>query len=123
MTDTRVQACAQCCQKMVIPPTPLTDAEVIKTMTDMEDVIRYRLRMHEIVPIEMAQHRIGTIFSECNKPPLTILLISRRPRLFHCTEPLRNFIVLERWPEGGRLVLRSCGVFDYCRRRSHRYTK
>ncbi|KAJ7874735.1 mediator complex subunit MED14-domain-containing protein [Mycena olivaceomarginata] len=46
-------------KKMVIPPTPLTDAEVIKTMTDMEDLIRYRLRMHEIVPIEMAQHRIA----------------------------------------------------------------
>ncbi|KAJ7928568.1 mediator complex subunit MED14-domain-containing protein [Mycena leptocephala] len=46
-------------KKMIIPSTPLTDAEVIKTLTDMEDVIRYRLRMHEIIPVEMAQHRIA----------------------------------------------------------------
>lgn len=45
---------------MIIPPTPLTDAEVVKTLTDMEDAIRYRLRLHEIIPVEMAQHRIGT---------------------------------------------------------------
>ncbi|KAJ6495613.1 mediator complex subunit MED14-domain-containing protein [Mycena vitilis] len=46
-------------KKMIIPPTPLTDSEVMKTLTDMEDAIRYRLRMHEIVPVEMAQHRIA----------------------------------------------------------------
>ncbi|KAJ7755751.1 mediator complex subunit MED14-domain-containing protein [Mycena maculata] len=46
-------------KKMIIPSTPLTDAEVVKTLTDMEDVIRYRLRMHEIIPVEMAQHRIA----------------------------------------------------------------
>ncbi|KAJ7782911.1 mediator complex subunit MED14-domain-containing protein [Mycena metata] len=46
-------------KKMIIPSTPLTDAEVIKTLTDMEDVIRYRLRLHEIIPVEMAQHRIA----------------------------------------------------------------
>ncbi|KAK7057435.1 mediator of RNA polymerase II transcription subunit 14 [Favolaschia claudopus] len=46
-------------KKSVIPPTPLTDAEVVSTLTEMEDVIRYRLRMHEFVPVEMAQHRIA----------------------------------------------------------------
>ncbi|KAJ7078861.1 mediator complex subunit MED14-domain-containing protein [Mycena belliarum] len=46
-------------KKMIIPPPPLTDAEVAKTLTDMEDVIRYRLRLHEIIPVEMAQHRIA----------------------------------------------------------------
>ncbi|KAJ7188529.1 mediator complex subunit MED14-domain-containing protein [Mycena filopes] len=46
-------------KKMIIPPTPLTDAEVIKTLTDMEDVIRYRLRLHEIIPVEMGQHHIA----------------------------------------------------------------
>ncbi|KAF7375946.1 Mediator of RNA polymerase II transcription subunit 14 [Mycena sanguinolenta] len=46
-------------KKMVIPPTPLTDAEVIKTMKDMEDVIRFRIRIHEILPVEMAKHRIA----------------------------------------------------------------
>ncbi|KAF8170264.1 mediator complex subunit MED14-domain-containing protein [Mycena galopus ATCC 62051] len=46
-------------KKMIIPPTPLTDTEVIKTLNDMEDVIRYRIRVHEIVPVEMAQPRIA----------------------------------------------------------------
>ncbi|KAJ7128933.1 mediator complex subunit MED14-domain-containing protein [Mycena crocata] len=46
-------------KKMIIPPTPLTDFEVVKTLSDMEDVIRYRLRLHEIIPVEMAQHRIA----------------------------------------------------------------
>ncbi|KAJ7209599.1 mediator complex subunit MED14-domain-containing protein [Mycena pura] len=48
-----------CVKKMIVPLTPLTDAEVLKTLTEMEDVIRYRLRMHEIIPVEMAQHRIA----------------------------------------------------------------
>ncbi|KAM6502426.1 Mediator complex subunit MED14 domain containing protein [Amanita muscaria] len=36
----------------------LSDSEVNKIMTDMEEVMRYRLRMSEIIPIEMARHRI-----------------------------------------------------------------
>lgn len=36
----------------------MTDAEVSKTLRDMEDVIRYRLRMSEIIPVEMSQYRI-----------------------------------------------------------------
>ena len=44
---------------MAIPPTLLTDAEVIKTLSDMEETIRYRLRMTEIFPVEMSQHHIG----------------------------------------------------------------
>ncbi|KAJ7668443.1 mediator complex subunit MED14-domain-containing protein [Mycena polygramma] len=46
-------------KKMIIPPTPLTDSEVMKTLTDMEHAIRHRLRMHEIIPVEMAKHRIA----------------------------------------------------------------
>ncbi|KAG1871755.1 mediator complex subunit MED14-domain-containing protein [Suillus subalutaceus] len=45
--------------KSIIPITPLTDAEVISTLSDMEDAIRYRLRMSEIIPVEMFQHRIA----------------------------------------------------------------
>ena len=44
---------------MAIPPTPLTDVEVIKTLSDMEETIRYRLRMTEIFPVEMSQYHIG----------------------------------------------------------------
>lgn len=44
---------------MAIPQTPLTDEEVRRTLTDMEDIIRYRLRMTEIIPVEMSNYRIG----------------------------------------------------------------
>jgi mediator of RNA polymerase II transcription subunit 14 len=44
---------------MAIPPTPLTDAEVAQTLFDMEETIRYRLRLKEIIPVEMSRYRIG----------------------------------------------------------------
>ncbi|ESK91030.1 hypothetical protein Moror_16335 [Moniliophthora roreri MCA 2997] len=46
-------------KKSIIPPTPLTDAQVLKTLRDIQDVIRYRLRLREIIPIEMSRHRIA----------------------------------------------------------------
>ncbi|KAK0454745.1 mediator complex subunit MED14-domain-containing protein [Armillaria borealis] len=46
-------------KKSIIPPHPLTDAEVLKTLTDMEDVMRYRLRLTEIIPVEMSHYRIS----------------------------------------------------------------
>lgn len=46
-------------KKSIIPITPLTDAEVVSTLSDMEHAIRYRLRMSEIIPVEMLQHRIA----------------------------------------------------------------
>ncbi|KAG2354230.1 mediator complex subunit MED14-domain-containing protein [Suillus spraguei] len=46
-------------KKHFIPVTPLTDAEVVSTLSEMEDAIRYRLRMSEIIPVEMSQHRIA----------------------------------------------------------------
>ncbi|KAK0212615.1 mediator complex subunit MED14-domain-containing protein [Desarmillaria ectypa] len=46
-------------KKSIIPPRPLTDAEVLKTLTDMEDVMRYRLRLTEIIPVEMSHYRIS----------------------------------------------------------------
>ncbi|KAF8637952.1 hypothetical protein AX16_010585 [Volvariella volvacea WC 439] len=48
-----------CIKKTIIPPTPLTDDEIDKILSDMEDVIRYRLRMAEIIPVEMSSHRIA----------------------------------------------------------------
>lgn len=50
-------------QKSLIPVTPLTDSQVTQTFRDMEDVIRYRLRMSEVVPVEMSQYRIGYLLS------------------------------------------------------------
>ncbi|KAF8621558.1 hypothetical protein AX15_007725 [Amanita polypyramis BW_CC] len=47
-----------CIKKSIIPPPPLSDSEVSKTLADMEEVMRYRLRISEIVPVEMAQHCI-----------------------------------------------------------------
>ena len=46
-------------QKPIIHPPPLTNAEIVKTLTDIEDLMRFRLCMSEIIPIEMSQYRIG----------------------------------------------------------------
>ncbi|KAH8108107.1 mediator complex subunit MED14-domain-containing protein [Cristinia sonorae] len=46
-------------KKLVIPQDPLTDDEVATTLRKMEDVIRYRLRMSEMVPLEMSRYRIA----------------------------------------------------------------
>ena len=48
-------------QKSIVPVPLMTDVEVIKTLSDMEEIMRYRLRMTEIIPVEMSQHRIGTV--------------------------------------------------------------
>jgi mediator of RNA polymerase II transcription subunit 14 len=62
-------------QEMAVPPTPLTDAEVIKTLSDMEETIRYRLRMTEIFPVEMSQHHIGELKGRCNPSPFLYILL------------------------------------------------
>ncbi|TDL22587.1 MED14-domain-containing protein [Rickenella mellea] len=45
-------------KKIFIPPTPLTDEEVAQTLRDMEALIRFRLRMSEVLPIEMSRYHI-----------------------------------------------------------------
>lgn len=57
-------------KKYIIPSTPLTDAEVASTLSDMEDAIRYRLRMSEIIPVEMSQHRIANGLVHFSVPKL-----------------------------------------------------
>ncbi|KAG6898141.1 hypothetical protein C0992_004857 [Termitomyces sp. T32_za158] len=52
-----------CIAKSLIPVAPLTDSQVTQTFRDMEDVLRYRLRMFEVVPVEMSQYRIGNMLS------------------------------------------------------------
>ncbi|EMD37772.1 hypothetical protein CERSUDRAFT_73593 [Gelatoporia subvermispora B] len=47
-----------CIKKAIIPQTPLTDEEVAKTLADIEDAMRYRLRMTEIIPVEMSRYCI-----------------------------------------------------------------
>jgi mediator of RNA polymerase II transcription subunit 14 len=45
------------------------DTEIVKTRSDMENAIRYRLRMTEIIPVEMFQHHIGIFLSfTCQRP-------------------------------------------------------
>ncbi|KDQ53591.1 hypothetical protein JAAARDRAFT_39281 [Jaapia argillacea MUCL 33604] len=46
-------------KKAIIPTPPLTDDEVSTILIDMEDTIRYRLRMTEIIPVEMSQYRVA----------------------------------------------------------------
>lgn len=59
LTSGTYQRLPSAIKKPFIPPRPLTDAEVIKTLKAVEDAIRYRLRMTEIIPVEMSQHRIA----------------------------------------------------------------
>jgi hypothetical protein len=70
---------------MAIPPTPLTDAEVIKTLSDMEETIRYRLRMTEIFPVEMSQYRIGEFKGSHDPTPALRSFTSGRSCPFHCS--------------------------------------
>lgn len=51
-------------QQHIIPPTPLTDEQVEKVLSDLEHAIRYRLRMDEIIPVEMVSYAVhdGRVF-------------------------------------------------------------
>lgn len=51
-------------QQLIIPPTPLTDDQVEKILADLEHAIRYRLRMDEIIPVEMVSYTVhdGRVF-------------------------------------------------------------
>jgi hypothetical protein len=95
-------------QKMVVPPTPLTDAEVAKTLTDMEDVIRYRLRMSEIIPVEMSQYRIGSLSLPNRSVFLLIPVFSQWSGLFYSSQTLRNFSLSSWRPAKRGLVLCAC---------------
>jgi hypothetical protein len=53
---------------MAIPPTPLTDAEVAQTVFHMDETIRYRLRLKEIVPVEMSRYYIGKFGKPLSNP-------------------------------------------------------
>lgn len=46
-------------KKIIVPPIPLSDEEVARTLADVEDSIRFRLRMTEIIPREMSKYRIS----------------------------------------------------------------
>ncbi|KAF4567770.1 mediator complex subunit [Pleurotus pulmonarius] len=46
-------------KKAFIPPPPLTDFEVRKTLIDIEDAMRFRLRTHESIPVEMCEHHVA----------------------------------------------------------------
>jgi mediator of RNA polymerase II transcription subunit 14 len=47
-----------------VPPTPLSTEKINQTLADIEDVMRYRLRMQELIPHEMRKYRIadGRVF-------------------------------------------------------------
>ncbi|KAL1667181.1 mediator complex subunit MED14-domain-containing protein [Schizophyllum commune] len=46
-------------KKSVIPVKPLTNPEVVSTFRELEQVMRYRLRTTEYIPVEMMQYRIA----------------------------------------------------------------
>jgi mediator of RNA polymerase II transcription subunit 14 len=47
-------------QESIIPPSRLTDRQVSKILLDLETLTRFRLRMTEIVPVEMSKYSICT---------------------------------------------------------------
>jgi mediator of RNA polymerase II transcription subunit 14 len=51
-------------QQLIIPPTPLTDEQVEKVLAELEHATRYRLRMDEIIPVEMVSYTVhdGRVF-------------------------------------------------------------
>lgn len=51
-------------QQFIILPTPLSAEKINTTLTNIEDVMRYRLRMHELIPREMCAYRVanGRVF-------------------------------------------------------------
>ncbi|KAF7315273.1 Mediator of RNA polymerase II transcription subunit 14 [Mycena indigotica] len=73
-------------KKLVVPPSPLTDAEVLKTLAQMEEVLWYRLRLQEVIPIEMSNYRIAN-----GRVYFTI------PRLFETSLCLRGALKDDGW--------------------------
>lgn len=78
-------------------PPPLSDDEVNKIVADVEDRIRYRLRMTEIIPIEMSKYTIGSINWLCRRYVCKLKPLLERgrvrfaaPRLFETSLCLRG---------------------------------
>ena len=69
----------------------------------MEEAMRYRLRIFEFVPIEMAQHRIGKIYpADVSGPHLKLQTEGGRvyftiPKLFETSICLRGAEKLDGW--------------------------
>ncbi|KAJ4500264.1 mediator complex subunit MED14-domain-containing protein [Lentinula lateritia] len=73
-------------KKSIIPPTPLTDAEVIKTLIGIQDAIQFRLRLNEVAPVEMSRQRIAN-----GRVYFTI------PKLFECSLTLKGAQPKDSW--------------------------
>lgn len=66
-----------------------------RTFTGIEDAMRYRLRMSEVIPFEMSQYRIGALRPMCRLIRLLIWLGGGRvyfiaPKLFELSLCLRG---------------------------------
>ncbi|CAL1707828.1 unnamed protein product [Somion occarium] len=46
-------------KQWIVPPDPLTDEEVANTLAEVEHAMRYRLRMIDVIPLEMSKYRIS----------------------------------------------------------------
>ena len=78
-------------QKLGVPPVPLTDEEVDKTFFDMEGAIRHRLRLSEIIPVEMSDYRIGEGAKVSTLRFTQVLNIRKRSSPLHSKEFISNF--------------------------------
>jgi hypothetical protein len=70
-------------RQKLIPPTPLTDEQVEKTFFDIKEAIRYRLRLTEIIPVEMSDYHIGGAKIIILLNSTHILMISNWSSAFH----------------------------------------
>ncbi|KAJ4468331.1 MED14-domain-containing protein [Lentinula aciculospora] len=73
-------------KKSIIPPTPLTNSEVVKTLMGIQDAIQFRLRLNEVIPIEMSRQHIknGRVY-------FTL------PKLFECSLTLKGAQPKDPW--------------------------
>ena len=78
----------------------------------MEDTIRYRLKMTELVPVEMGKYRIGvfylftsSLFDLTNERTNQTTLTSGRQSILHSPPPLRNLPLSPRRQKRRRRVV------------------
>jgi len=48
-----------------VPKEPFTKPEIAKAFSQVEDILRVRLKTKDLVPVEMSNYRIGASYGSC----------------------------------------------------------
>lgn len=88
----------------------------------MEEAIRYRLRMAEIIPVEMSRYTICECFS-CRNMSGFSSNHSGRSCSLHSSKAIQYFFMPPRRCRRRRMVLYQCRILDEYRWRSDRLTR